>query len=139
MSFDETIQDQVVGDSNINSLEKYKFFVDADGLLRTRTSASPSGLRTGGRLTNLTLTDGTWVNIPTTSLLNRNTVGIQNESGNFIYVQFDFDGDPNTEGYTTGWKVKDGGEFFMDVKDGIDIWVLPETGSTPLITIMELA
>jgi hypothetical protein len=42
-SFDETIQDQVVADSHISSLEKYKFIIDGNGLVRVRTQDIPSG------------------------------------------------------------------------------------------------
>jgi hypothetical protein len=39
-SFDETIQDQVVADSHISSLEKYKFLIDGQGKVASRSSAS---------------------------------------------------------------------------------------------------
>lgn len=43
MPFDESIQDSTVSSSNVNSLEKYKFFIDDNGKVRSRVQGLPSG------------------------------------------------------------------------------------------------
>lgn len=128
----------------IRDMEKDKFTTDTAGARAVNTvvgggSLAPVGLSTGGRVTSLTLTDGTWVKLPTTALTNRNAVGFQNDTASYIYVNFDLDGDPNTQGYTTGWKIPSGGEFFVDLTGAVDVWVLPESGTTPTITVLEVA
>jgi len=145
MGIDYSLVPNEVQTEHINTLEKAKFFVDADGYLRIRTSAEGKmqigGLQTAGRITKITLTDGTWVALPTTPLPGRNTLAIQNKSNFNISIIFDYDGNPNTLGavYDDGWELDAGGEFFFDASDDIVIWTMPQTGSTPTIKALEAA
>jgi len=57
----------------VRDLEKDKFIDDDNGSVAVNSvisggSVRAKGLSSGGRITTLTLTDGTWVKLPTTPL-----------------------------------------------------------------------
>jgi len=94
---------------------------------------TPSGLTTGGKITEVTLASGSWTALPASALANRNGLGIQNETSIKIKVGYD-----SGEAGFVGWNVYPGGEFFIDLTDSVTVYAKSETG-TPTITVMEVA
>jgi len=116
-----------------------KFDLDVDGKTIVRTSAkgtfSPSGLTIGGKITKVTVTDSSWVALPTTALINRNALSLQNRSGFDIAVNF-----VNTEAYADSWIVADGFELHYAIKDSIVIYAKAQSGAGSIsILVKELA
>lgn len=108
---------------------KFFKFSSLDGVTGTFT---PSGLSTGGLITEVTLSTATWTALPPTPLANRNAMGFQNRTSDVISVNFD------TPAGTIGWKVAPNGELFFDVTDAVTVYAKALTG-TPTITVMEIA
>jgi len=95
-------------------------------------SSTPAGLTTGGLITVVALNAVTWTALPATPLVGRNGIGIQNESGTALKLNF------ATPGGYIGWTIADGGEFFVDITESILIFAKAAIG-TPSVTIMEIA
>lgn len=93
----------------------------------------PSGLKTKGLITEITLNDTTFVALPTTALTGRSAIGIQNPSG--IIIKLNFIVSP---GGFIGWNIGPAGEFYTDITDAIEVFARATSG-TPTITIMELS
>lgn len=118
--------------SGIQDREHAKFELDGDGHVRVRTTTtgtltgeiSPSGLKNGGRFTEVTIDDTTWTALPPTALTNRNAIGIQNRSGQAIKVGYD----PLAAGYV-GMEISDGEERQYDITDAIVIYAKSSTSS----------
>lgn len=115
--------------------DKFELNVDGETAVRTITkgNVSFSGLSIGGRISEVTLNDATWVALPATALAQRNAISIQNTSTVEIKIQYD----NATVGYV-GVKVGVGGERFYDVTDAITIYGKSSNGAA-IITIEELA
>lgn len=128
MSLNKTVRD----------LEKDKFGLNDDGEVIVRTSAEGeftfSGLKTGGKITEVTLNDSSWISLPVTALSGRNAIAIQNYSPSDIKLNYD-----NGEAGYIGVTVPAGGERQYDITDGIVIYGKSESGTTPTVTIEELA
>ena len=112
--------------------------VNSDGETVIRTSAtgvfSPTGLRNGGLITEVTLNSLTWTPLPATPLADRNALAIQNNSQIDIKVNYRSD----VAGYV-GARVKaNGGERFYDVKDDIILYAKSD-GGTPTVTVEEIS
>lgn len=102
--------------------------------IQSGTVASvPSGLKTAGLITEVTLAVGVWTAIPASSLANRNSMGIQNATGDQIRLNFN-----PAAATTVGWIVNPNGEFFIDITDNITLYATAVTG-TPTVTVMELS
>lgn len=118
-------------------MERLKFYDNGDGtfsvFVRGTFIATPSGLNVAGKITEVALNDSTWTALPLTAQTDRNTFGIQNTSGVELKLNFD-----NTQVGYVGWKVPDGGEFFVDARNGIQIYAKASSG-TPTVVVMELA
>ena len=130
MAYDDVIQD------HISTLEKAKFDLDGNHV-RIRTTATgtfaPTGLKTGGKVTEVALSNSSWTALPATSLTNRNAISIQNRSGTEIKINYD----NSVSGYV-GIIIDDGGERFYDITDSIVIFAKAQ-GGTPTINIEEIA
>lgn len=117
--------------------EQDKFTLNSEGDTAVRGvvegNFSFSGLRIGGRISEVTLNDSTWVALPTTALANRNSISIQNTSNVEIALQYD-----NSVATYSGVKVGVGGERFYDLTDAITIYAKSSSGSA-IITVEELA
>lgn len=117
--------------------ENYKFDEDEDGNVLVRTSAkgefSPTGLKNGGRITEVQLNSSGWTPLPLTALTDRNAMAIQNRSGIEIKLNYD----SGVSGYI-GVTVDSGGERFYDITDSIIIYAKSVTG-TPTVTIEEIS
>jgi hypothetical protein len=122
--------------AHINDREQAKF-VELDGEVAVRTTASgefsTSGLKTGGKITEVTVNDSTWTALPPTPLTGRNALAIQNQSGIEIKVNY-----LNTEPGYVGMVVADGIERFYDIKDTILIYG-KSSGGDAILNIEELA
>jgi hypothetical protein len=73
-----------------------------------------SGLKNGGKITEVTLNDATWTPLPAAALANRNAIAIQNDSGQDIKINYD-----NAVVGFIGVKIPNGGERQYDITDGI--------------------
>jgi hypothetical protein len=120
---------------SIKDREYLKFTIDDDGEVCVRVCGefAPKGLNDQGLITEVTLNSATWTPLPASALLNRNGVGVQNDTSNNIKINFD-----NTVVGFVGWKIAKNGELFMDVRDNIIIYAKSQSG-TPTVTIMEIA
>lgn len=124
--------------TQITTLEKDKF-EEVDGVVTVRTKttgavdALPRGLRTGGRITEISLNDSTWTALPATPLTGRNAVSIQNNSGQSIKINYN-----NAVVGFVGMLIRDGGERFYDIQGTIVIYAKSESGSAN-IAVEELA
>lgn len=96
-------------------------------------AVSPSGLSIAGEITIVTLSSGSWTALPVTPLTNRNAIGVQNQSGTEIKLNFD----SGEAGYI-GWTIKNNGEIFLDITDSVIIYAKAAAG-TPSITVMEIS
>ena len=95
-------------------------------------TSTPGGLTTGGLITEVTLSAVAWTALPAAALANRQGMGVQNESGTQVKLNF-----ATPAGYV-GWSVNAGGEFFLDITDAITIYAKAQAG-TPTVTVLELA
>ena len=121
----------------IEGREYTKFDTNVDGETVVRTTATGeftfSGLKTGGKITEVILNTSTWTALPGTALADRNAISIQNRSGIEIKINYD----SGVSGYE-GVVIPNNGERFYDITDAIVIYAKATTG-TPTINIEELA
>lgn len=112
--------------------------VTAAGELKVTTSgfvtSTPSGLKNGGRVTEMTIDDTAWYPIPASPLANRNAISVQNRSGHEIKFNY-----VNSVGYI-GMVVPDGYERHYDITDAVIIYARAIAGSgTITITVEEIS
>lgn len=100
--------------------------VDVTGEIR------PSGLQTGGKITEVTIDNISWTALPTTALSARNAICIQNRSGQEIKINY-----VNTVGYV-GMVIDNKGERFYDISDSIIIYAR-SLSSSAVVTVEEIA
>lgn len=96
-------------------------------------TSKPAGLENQGLITRVTLNSTTWTALPASALVDRNGLGIQNDSNVKIKLNFD-----NTEPSFIGWGVNANGETFLDISNSVVVYAKSESG-TPTITVMEVA
>lgn len=104
-------------------------------------SSFPSGLRTRGVVTAVTINDTTWTALPPTPLVGRNAMRIQNESAFEMRTNYDNTdiGQPLPAGYV-GMKIIANGENYYDITDTIQIYAKLAPGSGAVtINIEEIA
>lgn len=94
---------------------------------------SPVGLKTSGKVTEVTLSTSAWTALPVTALNARNAISIQNRSGVEIKLNFD-----NTVSGYIGVYLPDGYERSYDITDSIVLYAKASVG-TPTIIVEELA
>ena len=94
-----------------------------------------TGLSVGGRITEVALTDAAWVALPAAALADRNSIAVQNISGNGNTVLYNYS---NVAPSTEGWRIEDGGFKSVAITDSIIVYarMLSGTGS---IAIDEVA
>lgn len=95
--------------------------------------ATPSGLSTAGKFSNVIINDSNWTALPAASLSNRNGMGIQNPNATQLKLNFD-----NTEPGYVGWTVNANGELFIDIQDTVTIYAKSQSGNITL-GIMEVS
>ena len=120
---------------NISDREYDKFVDDGSGNTAVRVSGanfsgsfSVSGLKNGGKVTEVTIDDTSWTALPTSALSNRNAMAIQNYSGQDVKLNYD----NAIVGYV-GVLLKDGNERFYDISDSIIIYAKSSSSSCTLI------
>ncbi len=99
----------------------------------TTGSLTPSGLRIGGLVTEVTLSAVAWTALPATALPQRNAIAIQNISAVAIKLNY-LD---TVVGYV-GVTVPSGGERQYDITDAITIYAKASAGA-PIIVVEEIA
>lgn len=121
--------------------EYEKFDLNSDGEVIVRTSLTgditgeftPTGLKNGGRVTEVTLSDSAWTALPPGgALLNRNAINIQNYSGSQIKINYSV-----VAGYV-GAIINDNSERNYDITEHIQLYALAEIGA-PLVIIEEIS
>jgi hypothetical protein len=126
---------------SIQDREYEKFDLNDDGEVIVRTSLSgnitgeftPTGLRNGGRVTEIVLSDSAWTALPPGgALLNRNAINIQNYSGSQIKINY-----VSNLGYI-GAIINDNSERNYDITEHIQLYARAEIGA-PVIIIEEIS
>jgi hypothetical protein len=96
-------------------------------------TASFSGLRVGGRITEVTLNATTWTALPTTALSGRNALAMQNRSGIEMKINYN----SSQVGYV-GIVIADNSERQYDIKETVTIYGKSASG-TPIMFVEEIA
>ena len=118
-----------------------KFGMDVNVLGGTVTGElSPTGLKNGGRMTTMEVTD-TATMLPPVALTGRNSMKVTNLSTTeTMYVGFDaLVTADRAIGNTAGDELGPNEAINFDVTDEVPIYAIAESGKTILIKIMELA
>lgn len=108
--------------------------VVTDGQLQTSGTTKPSGLNVGGIVTEVTLSDSSWVALPGTAQTDRNAIAIQNYSGSEVKINFD-----NGQVGYVGIILQDGAERQYDITDNIIIYGKAASGTSPVLYIEEIS
>lgn len=87
-----------------------------------------SGLSKEGKITEVALDDTAWVQIFAAPLADRNSIAVQNISGNGATVLWNY---VNTAPATEGWRIEDGGFKAVAIQDNISVYarILSGTGT----------
>lgn len=122
----------------LQTLEQQKFCETTDNNVAVRTcpeggSFQIQGLSVEGKITIVSIDDSSWTALPATPLTNRNGLGIQNLSGQNIYINYD-----NTVVGFEGILIPDGAERFYNITDSIVIYAKSGSGAVG-VTVEELA
>lgn len=119
---------------------EYEKFEEVSGLPAVRVtgtnfsgSFSISGLKIGGRVTEVTLNNLTWTALPATPLAQRNAINVQNVSGEEIKLNYN----PGQAGYV-GVVVGSGSERSYDIQDDIILYA-KSISSVVTINVEEIA
>lgn len=96
---------------------------------------TPSGLRNGGKVTEVVIDDVTWTALPPTALPDRNAMRIQNRTGFEIKTNYDSFG-PLPIGYI-GMVISDKGEAYYDITDAIPIYAKAVSGAGTITLFIE--
>lgn len=115
--------------ANINDRESQKFEELDGGLVAVRTSVTgtitPTGLKNGGRITEMTIDDSQWWPLPASALSGRNGLALQNQStSSDLKINYD----NSTAGYI-GVKIPPLGERFWDITDAVIVYARTQSGS----------
>lgn len=117
--------------------EKFDDTVDGPAVRVTGTNFTgtftPSGLTTGGKITEILIDNLTWTALPASPLAFRNALAIQNFTGQIIKLNYD-----NTTVGFVGVQINDGSERFYDITDQIVIYAKSQT-SAVTVFVEEIA
>lgn len=124
--------------------EFQKFVEDSAGDTAVRTvvtdgsfdvQAVPSGLRNGGRHSEVSIDDNGFTALPATPLTNRNAIAIQNNTAFDVKLNYS-----DSIGTYTGILLRPGSERQYDIKDTINLYARAEPGSgTILLDVEEIS
>lgn len=110
--------------TSLQDREYQKFEDIAPGQTAVRVSGanfsgnvSISGLKNGGKVTEVTLNPTTWTALPPTALTDRNAINIQNVSAEEIKINYD----SGVAGYK-GMVIGSGSERSYDIQDDIVLY-----------------
>lgn len=93
-----------------------------------------SGLSIAGLITYVMIDDTQWWPLPPTAQANRNSVAVQNLSGQSILMNYD-----PLKPLNEGWTIYNNGEFSLDVTNSIPIYATATAPGTITLVIMELS
>jgi hypothetical protein len=118
--------------ANVLPSREFDKFEDLGGLTAVRTtgSATFTGLKTGGLVTHLTLNASTWSALPTTPLLGRNSLTVQNISGNGNIVLWNYS---NSAPITEGFRIEDGGFKSVAITDSVITYAKMLSGAGTIV------
>lgn len=91
-------------------------------------SFTPSGLFNEGKITEVSIDSTTWTALPATALVDRNHIGIQNQSGVDIKLNYD-----NTVVGYVGVLLANGNERHYDIQDNIIIYAKSASGTVTIV------
>lgn len=91
-------------------------------------TASFSGLRIQGRISEVEINDTTWTPLPLVPLIKRNALSIQNTSGSNLKINYN-----NLEAGYFGVQIATGLERFYDITDEIQIYAKSQSGTIKVI------
>ncbi len=95
-----------------------------------------TGLKTGGLITEVTITSTGWTKLPATPLANRNAIAVQNQAT----VEMKINYVSGASGGYVGMKVPaTTGERFYQITDGIEIYGRLISGADQVVIVEELA
>jgi len=120
--------------------EKFDLNDNGDVVVRTTLSGevsgtfSPSGLKIGGRVTEVVLSDSAWTALPPGGpLANRNAINLQNyDTGTQIKINF-----RNDVAYV-GTVLNENSERNYDITDEIQLWARAQIGA-PVLIVEEIS
>ena len=127
MSLPPALQDREYQKFGVNETDEVYVRTSATGTLQIK------GLSIGGRYTEVEINDTTWVALPVIPLPNRNTICIQNYSGQSIKINYGND----IIGFV-GTFIADGSERVYDITGDIILYGKCQSG-TAIIGVEELA
>lgn len=135
MSDTGTLASGLPSEAGLTRLEHLKFDVDEDGniIIRTRGKLATQGLSRSGKITTVLLNTLTWSALPASSLTLRNTIAIQNRTGQDIRLNFD-----PLAPISDGWLLPDQYERSYPIAENVLIYAV-STVSSVSITVEELA
>ena len=128
--------------NTLPACEFFKFYLDDDGNVVVRTSATgvfqPTGLKTGFKVTTMNV-GATAVKLPVTAITKRNSWIVYNLSTTHtLYLGPDSSVTADTViGVTSGWQVAPLAYFSFDVTDKIDIYGICTTDI--MVQLLEIA
>lgn len=96
-------------------------------------SFTPSGLKTAGKTTMLTISNDQWYEVPASPLTGRNNVELQNPSTSALDVIWNYD---NTKPLTEGIRTPPGGSRSIAITNGIPVYVTL-SGVGPVVVAVE--
>lgn len=126
-------------DSNVQVLDAYAFVETDDGQVARRVKLSgaavftPSGLFNGGLVTEVALSDASWVALPTVALTDRNAIAVQNTTDFEMKLNY-----VDSVGYV-GVIIPANAERFYNITDAIVIYGRLETGGIGSVVVEELS
>lgn len=123
--------------TTIQDREWDKFVEDTEGKTAVRIKGEStfriSGLNIGGRITEVTIDNTSWTALPASPLAARNTIAVQNVSGEEIKINYD----SGVAGYK-GIVVASGSERTYDISDAIILYA-KSISSTVTINVEEIS
>lgn len=121
-----------------DTLEKEKFELDSTGKVQVRTSAkgtfTASGLKTAGKVTEVTVNSTTWTALPAVPLTGRNAISLQNQDAT-IPVKINYSN--SVIGYV-GVIIGANSERHYDITDAIVLYAKSQSGNV-VITVEEIS
>ena len=120
----------------LDDLEKAAFALDSNDEICKKVCDpdlldATQGANTAGIVTEIVIDNTSWTALPTTPLVNRDGLGIQNPNNQEIKLNF-----ATPAGYI-GWAIAKQGETFLDLKDTVTIYAKSNTSSITIV-IMEM-
>lgn len=132
MSLPKSIQDREYDKFDLNDAGEVVVRTTLSG--EVSGEFSPTGLKNGGRITEVVLSDSAWTALPPSgALANRNAINLQNyDTGTQIKINF-----RNDVGYV-GVIINENSERNYDITEHIQLYARSEIG-TPVLIVEEIS